>query len=80
MAIFRCLFVGGGFCPGGTNLEKARNILEDRLHTIAGEASKPIRVKHYNDGSKLYECYQLGPAKGMIISGFTDNPDPDFLN
>lgn len=79
MPIYRCLLIGGGQCLGGTNLDEARSRLESRMHSIAGFVAKPIRVKHKHESDKLYECYQLGEAKGVIISGYLDNPVEDFL-
>ncbi len=80
MAIYRCLLSGGGQCVGGNTLEDARATLNKKLWAIAGKVENPIRVKHDNDGDRVYECYQLEQAKGIIISGYKSNPVPDFLD
>ncbi|AUR95921.1 hypothetical protein NVP1215B_003 [Vibrio phage 1.215.B._10N.222.54.F7] len=80
MPIYRCLLNGGGRCVGGTTLADARNTLNSKLYVIAGDVSEPVRVRHKTEGGKIYECYQLGEAKGIIISGYKGNPAPDFLD
>lgn len=80
MPIYRCLLVGGGRCVGGTTLESARSTLNSKLHAIAGTVATPALVKSEAEGDNLYECYQLGEARGIIISGYKGNPAPDFLD
>ncbi|QCG76652.1 hypothetical protein [Vibrio phage D4] len=80
MPIYRCEFSGGGKCLAGNTLEEARFTLESHMHQIAGTVAPPIRVKHKQDGNKLYECYQLEKAKGVILCGHKENPVKDWLN